>query len=172
MNFRQLGSSQVLRRSDLFSHHSLLFTYANKPLHRMVKFPMIPVSRLRRRFVTSQQPKISTQQSKDKGSMHFFKAGLPLTLFCGLGVWVVSNGIEGKNRERDAFQGRISKSERQALMEKEHAEMMDKMSAVLKQDFDNTKRIERPEEILARRRKNREQQNRWYKRWWRSILGQ
>lgn len=48
-------------------------------------------------------------KGKDDGSMHLVKAGLPLFLFCGLGVWVVSNGIDGKNRERDAFQGRISK---------------------------------------------------------------
>jgi hypothetical protein len=41
--------------------------------------------------------------------MHMMKAGVPLILFCGLGVWVVANGIEGKNRERDIFQGRISK---------------------------------------------------------------
>lgn len=48
-------------------------------------------------------------KGKEEGSMHLVKAGLPLFLFCGLGVWVVSNGIDGKNRERDAFQGRISK---------------------------------------------------------------
>jgi hypothetical protein len=41
--------------------------------------------------------------------MYLVQAGLPLFLFCGLGVWVVSNGIDGKNRERDAFQGRSSK---------------------------------------------------------------
>jgi len=46
---------------------------------------------------------------KEEGSMYLVQAGLPLFLFCGLGVWVVSNGIDGKNRERDAFQGRISK---------------------------------------------------------------
>jgi hypothetical protein len=104
--------------------------------------------------------------------MHFVRAGLPMILFCGLGVWVVSNGIEGKNRERDAFQGRISKSERQAMMDKEHDEMMDKLNQMMKQDFDNTKRIERPEEVLARRRKERERKNVWYRRWWRSITGQ
>lgn len=48
-------------------------------------------------------------KSKDAGGMHVTKAGLPLILFCGLGVWVVANGIEGKNKERDLFQGRISK---------------------------------------------------------------
>jgi hypothetical protein len=46
------------------------------------------------------------------------------------------------------------------------------MSAVLKKDFDNTKRIERPEEVLARRRKERQQQNQWYKRWWRAVRGE
>mmetsp|Transcript_11603 Transcript_11603/g.33394 ORF Transcript_11603/g.33394 Transcript_11603/m.33394 type:complete len:157 (-) Transcript_11603:1472-1942(-) len=107
----------------------------------------------------------------EEGSMHLVKAGLPLFLFCGLGVWVVSNGIEGKNRERDAFQGRISKSERQAVMDKEHDEMMDKLNYMMKEDFDNTKRIERPDEVLARRRKEREDRNVWYRRMWRNITG-
>lgn len=100
------------------------------------------------------------------------QAGLPLLLFCGLGVWVVSNGIDGKNRERDAFQGRISKSERQAVMDKEHDEMMDKLNYMMKEDFDNTKRIERPEEVLARRRKEREIRDVWYRRIWRNLIGQ
>lgn len=47
--------------------------------------------------------------SKNDGGMYIMKAGVPLILFCGLGVWVVANGIEGKNKERDLFQGRISK---------------------------------------------------------------
>ena len=51
----------------------------------------------------------SVKRGKDEGSLHIVRAGLPLILFCGLGVWVVSNGIEGKNKERDAFQGRMSK---------------------------------------------------------------
>ena len=100
-----------------------------------------------------------------------FRAGAPMILFCGLGVWVVSNGIEGKNKERDASQGRLSVSERQAMMAKEHDDLVERMNHVIK-DFDNTKRIERPEEILARRRKEREARNAWYKRWWRSIRGQ
>jgi hypothetical protein len=120
----------------------------------------------RRRFSAS------AKKDKEEGSMHFVRAGLPMILFCGLGVWVVSNGIEGKNKERDTFQGRISKSERQAMMEKEHDEMMDKMNQIMKQDFDNTKRIERPEEVLARRRKEREERNRWYRRWWNALRGQ
>ncbi len=48
-------------------------------------------------------------KAKSDGGMHLTKAGLPMILFCGLGVWVVASGIEGKNKERDLFQGRISK---------------------------------------------------------------
>jgi len=115
---------------------------------------------------------LSTHEKEKEGSMYLVQAGLPMFLFCGLGVWVVSNGIEGKNRERDVFQGRISKSERQALADKEHDEMMDKLNHIMKEDFDNTKRIERPEEVLARRRKEREDRNVWYRRLWRSVTGQ
>jgi predicted negative regulator of RcsB-dependent stress response len=64
------------------------------------------------------------------------------------------------------------RSERQHLLEKEHDDMMDKLNKVAKEDFDNTKRIERPEEVLARRRKEREARNAWYKRVWRRIRGQ
>lgn len=110
--------------------------------------------------------RMSSDVGKEEGSMYLVQAGLPLFLFCGLGVWVVSSGIDGKNRERDAFQGRISKSERQAIMDKEHDEMMNKLNRMVKQDFDNTKRIERPEEVLARRRKEREAQSVWYRRIW------
>jgi hypothetical protein len=79
---------------------------------------MIVVSHLLRRFVAPLRngttvPALgkryhSSRQKSDEG-MHMMKAGLPLILFCGLGVWVVANGIEGKNKERDLFQGRISK---------------------------------------------------------------
>jgi len=56
-------------------------------------------------------------------------------------------------------------------MDKEHDDMMNKLNKMMKQDFDNTRRIERPEEVLARRRKEREQQNVWYRRIWRNITG-
>ena len=65
-----------------------------------------------------------------------------------------------------------ARSERQHLLEKEHDEMMDKLNRVVSQDFDNTKRIERPEEVLARRRKEREARNAWYRRYWRYLRGQ
>lgn len=57
-------------------------------------------------------------------------------------------------------------------MDKEHDEMMNKLNRIMKEDFDNTKRIERPEEVLARRRKEREARNVWYRRVWRSLTGQ
>ena len=56
-------------------------------------------------------------------------------------------------------------------MEKEHDDVMEKISHIVEQDFDNTKKIERPEEILARRRKEREARNVWYRRWGRRLLG-
>ena len=61
---------------------------------------------------TSGKAKPNTKKADDasqSGSLYFVKAGLPLLLFSLLGAWVVSNGIEGKNKERDAFQGRMSK---------------------------------------------------------------
>lgn len=64
-----------------------------------------------------------------------------------------------------------NRSERQAVMDREHDEMMNKLNHIVSKDFDNTKRIERPEEVLARRRKEREARNVWYKRLWRNITG-
>eukprot|EP00980_Cylindrotheca_fusiformis_P015674 scaffold4518_cov149-Cylindrotheca_fusiformis.AAC.9 len=118
-----------------------------------------------RRFST--RPK-----GKKEGGLHLFRAGVPLIMFCALGVWVVSNGLDGKNKERDAAQGRLSVSERQAMMSKEHDDLVEKMNHIVSKDFDNTKRIERPDEILARRRREREARNVWYRRWWRSIRGE
>ena len=40
------------------------------------------------------------------------------------------------------------RSERQARLEQEQNDMMEKISKIRKTDFDNTRRIERPEEIL------------------------
>eukprot|EP00957_Ditylum_brightwellii_P097368 7416075-Ditylum_brightwellii.AAC.1 len=56
-------------------------------------------------------------------------------------------------------------------MEAEKDDMMEKLNKKMKQDFDNTKRIERPEEILERRRLEREKRNRWYNRLGRLIVG-
>ena len=57
-------------------------------------------------------------------------------------------------------------------MDKEHEDMMDKLNCIMKEDFDNTKRIERPEEVLERRRMEREARNVWYKRIWNNVTGQ
>jgi hypothetical protein len=57
-------------------------------------------------------------------------------------------------------------------MEEEKNDMMEKLNKLTSKEFDNTKRIERPEEILERRRKERQQRNVWYRRWGRWITGQ
>lgn len=64
------------------------------------------------------------------------------------------------------------RSERQARMEKEHDDMLQKLNKIRDTDFDNTKRIERPDEILERRRQERESRNVWYRRLGRWIRGQ
>lgn len=66
----------------------------------------------------------------------------------------------------------LYRSERQARMEEEKNDMMEKLNKLTSKEFDNTKRIERPEEILERRRKERQQRNVWYRRWGRWITGQ
>jgi len=132
---------------------------------------MIPQSQAQHAVVGINRCLATRASKKNDGSLRFFKAGLPLLLFSGLGVWVVSNGIAGKNKERDAFQGRISVSERQAMMQKEHDDVMEKITKIVETPFDNTKRIERPEEVLARRREEREHRNAWYRRLGRWIVG-
>jgi hypothetical protein len=72
-------------------------------------------------------------------------------------------------KEADAAKGVLSKSERQARLEKEHDDMVKKINKIKATDFDNTKRIERPEDVLERRAKEREQRNAWYRRSWRWV---
>lgn len=93
-------------------------------------------------------------------------------LFCVGASYVLKSGIEGKQKESDASKGVVSKSERQARLQKEQSEMMEKISKIRKTDFDNTRRIERPEEILERRKNEREKRNVWYRRAWRSVTFQ
>jgi hypothetical protein len=95
-------------------------------------------------------------------------AGLPLILFVILSSWVVGSAVSGKLKEYETSQGRVSKSIRQARMEAEHDEMMDRLQSIVKQDFEN-KRIKRPEEILEERRLERERRNKWYRRLYRWI---
>jgi hypothetical protein len=102
----------------------------------------------------------------------FLKAGLPLVLFSVGASLVVKRGIEGKQKESDTSKGVVSQSERQARMEREKEDMMEKITKIRKTDFDNTKRIERPEDVLERRRKERDARNRWYNRAWRVVTFQ
>ena len=111
------------------------------------------------------------QDAVADGNRLFIRAGLPFVLFSLGAWWVVTNAIDGKLKERAASRREVSQTDRQFLMEQEHDTMMDKLNKAAKRDFDNTKRIERPEDILARRRAEREQRNVWYRRWWRNITG-
>ena len=106
------------------------------------------------------------------GGHLFVKAGMPLILFSVGASYVLKDAIEGKNKERDAVKGASSKSERQARMEREQEDMLDKINRSMAKDFDNTRRIERPEEILERRKMERERRNRWYRRAWRWVTRQ
>ena len=112
-----------------------------------------------------------TDQDAD-GKTHFLRAGLPFLLFSLGACWVVASAIDGKLKEKAASRREVSQSERQVLMEDEHDSMMDKLNKAAKKDFDNTKRIERPEDILARRKAEREKRNVWYRRYWRYIKGE
>mmetsp|Transcript_33306 Transcript_33306/g.60005 ORF Transcript_33306/g.60005 Transcript_33306/m.60005 type:complete len:156 (-) Transcript_33306:46-513(-) len=103
----------------------------------------------------------------------FVKAGLPFLLFSVGASLVLKSAVEGKNIERDKSSGLVSKSERRARLDEEKDEMMEKLNKRIETvAFDNTKRIERPEEILERRKQEREDRNRWYKRSWRWVTRQ
>ncbi|KAL3757300.1 hypothetical protein ACHAWU_008461 [Discostella pseudostelligera] len=127
------------------------------------------------------QPKPKTPRASSRlplppptaSNFHLFvKAGLPLLLFSVGASVMLKSGVEGRNIERDKSKGFVSKSERQARLDAERDQMMEKLNKRIKTvDFDNTKRIERPEEILERRKKEREDRNRWYKRTWRWLSG-
>ena len=88
-----------------------------------------------------------------------------------LAAWVVSNALQGKLKERETAHGVTSQSLRQASLQVEHDETMEKMNKIVaSQDFDNTKRIKRPEEILQERKRERERRNAWYRRLYRWVL--
>lgn len=102
----------------------------------------------------------------------FIKAGLPLILFSVGASFVVQSAVNGQIHEREASKGQVSKSERQARLEREREDMVTKINKqIIPREFDNTKRIERPEEILERRKMEREKRNKWYKRTWRYLTG-
>lgn len=126
--------------------------------------------------MNQRQQKVLTSSSSSPPQHVFIRAGLPFLLFVAMSSYVLSSAIEGKNKEREISKSggsEMTKSERQYKLEQEKEDMMKKLQKKLKEDkFDNTKRIERPEEILARRKKEREEEQRWYRRlgrWvWRS----
>ena len=98
------------------------------------------------------------KKKKKKTKQHqLLTAGLPFVFFSVLAAWVVSNALQGKLKERETAHGVTSQSLRQASLQVEHDETMEKMNKIVaSQDFDNTKRIKRPEEILQERKRERE----------------
>ena len=117
---------------------------------------------------------LRSQLPQQPSNFHLFvRAGLPFLLFSVGASLVLKSAVEGKNIERDKSKGLITKSERQARLDSERDQMVEKLNKRIQTvDFDNTKRIERPEEILERRKKEREDRNRWYKRTWRWVTWQ
>ena len=91
-------------------------------------------------------------------------------MFALLSAWVVSNAYAGKLRELETSQGKASVSVRQAAMEEEHEEMLERLNHIVAADFDNTKRIQRPEEVLEERRRERQRRNAWFRRLYRWVL--
>lgn len=100
------------------------------------------------------------------------RAGLPFVLFSIFAAWVVGNAYQGKLKEYEASQGKASKSLRQAAMEEEREEILERISKIVDQDFDNTKRVKRPHEILEERRLERERRNAWHRRTYRWLFGE
>jgi hypothetical protein len=129
---------------------------------------------------TSRQSGSSTRRTTAKtggGSANassylpLLQAGLPLILFTILGLWVTSHAYGGKLRELEASRGQSSLSLRQAALAQEHDSMMERLNHIAALDFDNTKRILRPEEILEQRRLARQRRNAWHRRWYRWVAG-
>jgi len=57
-------------------------------------------------------------------------------------------------------------------VEEEHEEMLERLNKIVQTDFDNTKRIKRPEEVLEERRRERERRNAWHRRLYRWAFGE
>jgi hypothetical protein len=120
------------------------------------------------KFGTLKRPKATEDDGKLKNVG--IKAGVPFVLFSVLAAWVVSNALDGKLKEMEVSQGKSSKSLRQAKLEVEHDEMLERLNKIVAKDFDNTKRIKRPQEVLEERRLERERRNRWYRRLYRWVM--
>lgn len=111
------------------------------------------------------------QQKKAAGSTLHFRNGAPFVLFSVLAAWVVGNALHGRLKEREVATGHVSQSLREAKLKEEQEEMMERLNKIVAQDFDNTKRIKRPEEILEERRAERKRRNAWHRRLYRSLVG-
>jgi hypothetical protein len=118
----------------------------------------------------SQKQGSSSSSSSNKTTSNLLlQAGLPFVLFSVLASWVVSQALSGKLKEMEASQGKSSLSIRQVAIQKEHDEMIERLNTIRSTDFDNTKRIVRPEEVLEQRRMERQKRNVWYRRLYRWI---
>ena len=138
---------------------------------RMASSPLVLAASVRSSAGSNRRTFAATTNS-DSGSPNLvLKAGLPFVLFSVLASWVVSNALGGKLKEQEVSQGKTSISLRQAKLKEEHDEMMERLNKIVQADFDNTKRIKRPHEILEERRLERERRNKWYRRWWRNVKG-
>lgn len=111
------------------------------------------------------------RNKKPKGDNLMLRVGAPFVLFSILSAWVVSNALDGKLREMEASQGKTSQSVRQASLAAEHDDMMERLNKIVAEDFDNTKRIKRPHEVLEERRREREKRNAWHRRAYRAVFG-
>jgi ribosomal protein L37E len=115
----------------------------------------------------------ATTNSTNNNSLQLVRVGFPLILFSLLSAWVIRNAYGGKLHELEVSQGKSSISIRQAALAAEHDDMMERLTKIVKDDnYDNTKRIKRPEEVLEERRLERQKRNVWYRRWYRAISGQ
>lgn len=136
---------------------------------------VIASGRVQSRELASVPPKvgkfIDRSKKEEQKKNLLIKAGLPFVFFSVLASWVVSSAIGGKLKERELSRGLESKSIRQAKLEEEHEEMIERLNKIVETDFDNTKRIKRPHEILEERRKERKSRNRWYRRLYRAVIG-
>jgi len=120
---------------------------------------------------SSSSSTITPTKKGDQGNL-LFRVGAPFVLFSILASWTVGRALEGRIKEMETAKGRTTQSLRQAALEVEHEDMMERLNKIVDQDFDNTKRIQRPEEILQQRREERAKRNAWHRRLYRGLFGE
>jgi hypothetical protein len=128
---------------------------------------MLFVKRALQQYTHKKKMMIRRFSDRRNNTHEMMRAGLPFVLFSIMGAWVVSRALQGKLKEMEAAQGKASQSLRQAALQTEHDDMMERLNKIVATDFDNTKRIKRPHEILEERRLERERKNVWYRRLYR-----